>query len=537
MELYGLLDKGPTSHTYQETFFEPVYGHDDNLQMDSIPRRFRKTGLPDFLRDRPDDSIRCRECGMTIAEHSNAPVGRIDDHRRSDDSEPPTKRGRTEPAQTFAACLEKLDAEGAIEALMQLVRTVDNKADGAYCIPHKLGTTWKAKKWKENLLNGRMKLEQGLTNDGGRFARVMGLHCGTGTGKTHILLDAGSMLEAKKSLYLTYNLEQDLAFDTQYPRIAVLLRVLLRLKDIGNVAADRLLCKYGNVFRTLDENHLLRLTVTLVAKELSGFPSATTSIETRTDLFIGVDEIRKLLISDADTSRAIVSVTSTLGGLARELRKEGVACTCVVSALTANTFRATSDRPVYGLSYVPAKRAATSAVLQEIFKKETPSVWVTAMVEACAGTHFRSLVVACQALKKTPQVEITVPQLFDLIREGLSTKMSCEEQHAIRQYVFSCVQSGHENALGSAPLAAPFIDADGAVAPVLLLVAFPEENDANLLLDFFSTSAKVDPAKQLERCNMLYDQFRAYNQLPVVPRGVPVVDRFTNANWYEYAST
>jgi len=144
----------------------------------------------------------------------------------------------------------------------------------------------------------------------------------------------------------------------EYPRIAVLLRVLLRLKDVGITAADELLCKYGNVFRTLDVNHLLRLTVTFVAKELSGCPSATTSTETRTDLFIEVDEIRMLLISDVDTSRAIISVTSTLGRLARELRKGGVACTCVVSALTAATFQTTSERPVYGLPYVPAKRAA-----------------------------------------------------------------------------------------------------------------------------------------------------------------------------------
>ena len=57
--------------------------------MDSIPLKFRDTGLPDFLRARPDDSIRCKACGMTIAEHSNAPVGRIGNEKANDDAKKP----------------------------------------------------------------------------------------------------------------------------------------------------------------------------------------------------------------------------------------------------------------------------------------------------------------------------------------------------------------------------------------------------------------------------------------------------------------
>jgi len=50
VELRGLLDKGPTSHTYQNTFFKPGFVEDGELQMDSIPLKFRDTGLPGFFR-------------------------------------------------------------------------------------------------------------------------------------------------------------------------------------------------------------------------------------------------------------------------------------------------------------------------------------------------------------------------------------------------------------------------------------------------------------------------------------------------------
>jgi hypothetical protein len=256
---------------------------------------------------------------------------------------------------------------------------------------------------------------------------------------------------------------------------------------------------------------------------------------TRTDVFIGVDEVRKLLDKDSDrTGDCIKLITSTLGQLAHGLREAGVAC--VFSALTASTFSTLSERSVYPLDYVAADSSAKEAVLKELFPQELPSAWTIAMIEACAGTHFRSLVVACTFLKDRVQhgVELTVPQLFREIQQRLTANMSSDEKSDVKTYVINRVKMDHTNALECAPLAAPFIDANGAVAPVLLIIAFQADTSAsNLLMQFFSTSARIEATKQLELCGMLYDQFRAHFHLPVVPFGV-VVNNVGAQNWSEF---
>jgi len=230
---------------------------------------------------------------------------------------------------------------------------------------------------------GRAKEVDGTLSQRGRFASPADrwLPQRDGMGKTHGLLVAGKLLGAERSLYLTYNLDQDLSFDHANPRMAVLLRVLLRSIGIGNTRMSSRLSHHADILKTLDVEDLLEC----VAVHLAGTVASKTASDAldTTDIFIGLDEIRKLL-DDASTNRRVLEVASTLGQLAHRLHEKGVSCTVVVSALTQSSFRTLFEREIYLLHQSPGDRKAIDVIMNQLLPDATP--WQRAIVEACAGT-------------------------------------------------------------------------------------------------------------------------------------------------------
>ena len=214
------------------------------------------------------------------------------DPKKDSDAEHPA-------AATFVSAVARKDVAGAVAALT--VMAGECEADPEYCIPFQVGATWEESVWQENLQVARKHLT-GLCRRGpdSRAPRIAGFHNATGMGKTHGLLVAGKLLGAERSLYLTYNLDQDLSFDRANPRVAVLLRVFLRSIGISNTKMSSRVFR-ADILKTLDVEDVLEC----VAVHLAGTVASKTASDAldTTDIFIGLDEIRKLL-DDASTTQA-----------------------------------------------------------------------------------------------------------------------------------------------------------------------------------------------------------------------------------------
>ena len=145
------------------------------------------------------------------------------------------------------------------------------------------------------------------------------------------------------------------------------------------------------------------------------------------------------------------------------------------------------------------------------------------MIAACAGTHLRSIVVACNyiAMKGAMDVRALAAELHTRIAAHLGN----DEKAAIRSYVRSCCQNStvlHANA----PAAKRFMDNVGCIAPPMVCFAFEQDSWmpswAHPAQSLFQSSYCIVPSKQLEHCGYHYDRFRALYGLPVVPYGVEV---------------
>ena len=104
-----------------------------------------------------------------------------------------------------------------------------------------------------------------------------------------------------------------------------------------------------------------------------------------------VDEVRQLM--NGTHNSVVLEVASALGKLAFGLEKQAVTCTVIVPALTDDTFSTVTGRPVHKIFLPLPCDAARGFIGGNLLPNASDHE--KAMIAACAGTHLRSIVVAC----------------------------------------------------------------------------------------------------------------------------------------------
>lgn len=116
------------------------------------------------------------------------------------------------------------DLNGAIRVLLQLAEPhIDSMVEDdpkSYRVPAKqLSGTWDRDVMRHQLVQKKEAIRERMRtytrND--RQQVVVGLRLGSGFGKTHVLTEAPDLLSATKGIYVTYNLQQNLAVDKEMP--------------------------------------------------------------------------------------------------------------------------------------------------------------------------------------------------------------------------------------------------------------------------------------------------------------------------------
>ena len=200
--------------------------------------------------------------------------------------------------------------------------------------------------------------------------------------------------------------------------------------------------------------------------------------------------------------------------------------------MTEATFKTITDRDVQLVFMTPPDESTREDVVKELLPGATEQQ--NCMLAAAAGTHFRSMVVGCLAMKQN--FEITVEGLYKEIRDRLWTRLDDDDRTGIATYVKQSVDVGFKDACSKAT---PFLDATSAIAPAYVYEAFNGRDGFASLqhpaLRVFGVSQFTDTSKQLERAGMAYDQFRALYGLRVVPHAVRVVATHSKENvaWFE----
>ena len=436
-------------------------------------------------------------------------------------------------ADQVAQFVTTLHADGEHRVILKLLEGIATTLrggsfeDGSYVRPIEVCKTWNNKEWFYTLLKGRAKLH-GLTGDG---SKVLGVWAGTGHGKSHRLRQLAhfrprEILEKCKTsmknvtpeeqqlmdvpdvsrfVYITYNMEQSLGFDRENPGIAIYLRVLLRSMEVPNIACDVFLSEHSDTLKVINEAKLH----VLVCRHFMH--------ENVRHLAIGVDEIRSL-VRDSPTHGAIPATTSRLGYIAKILEKNNITCTIVVTSLTEGTFKSESTTPIVELQLPPVSEDAIDFIIPLLLPEDKRTKQNRALIKAASGTHFRSAVVAIQQIAANG--EPTPKSVLASVLENIETKLSSDDREMIADYIIASIRRRKL----PGPSQQRFVDASGAVAPPFVFAAFDgrwgfKRND-HPGVKLFQVSAFVDATKQLEKCGMYYDQFRAFYELPVVPEEV-----------------
>ena len=467
-----------------------------------------------------DDMERCSDCGMTIDEHCASTSSATADE---------IKREIKRVVAHFVMCVNSGKHKEALDHYRNWMMNVSRSVEGEYCAPMKVKQSWGGDIWKERLIEARKGLVGLDKNERDpRAPRVLGIHAGTGSGKTHALLDAAQHLKATTAIYITYDMGQGLKLDHTKPSIASLLRILLRHPSNGNLSnlsCDEAFACCRTVLSRFAEERLLDFVVSYIAEKEKGQNARAPHV------VIAVDEIRKLMVtSDAP----VLAVTSTLGLLASKLEGNGVKCTVIISALTESAFVTENDRLIVKVRLPQPSDEARAFIVKQLFGKRKPTEQQVAMLVAACGTHFRSIVIGCQALLHNCSLDVWT--LVDKIRERTEQNMDESERVAIRDYTQRCVSVGSEGA--QTPVVAPFLDNLGSLAPPIVCIAFKKDvgmpefrHPAEKLLE---ATTFISAPRQLLHCGYHYDRFRALYGLPVVPYGVEVCNGGTlGAEWFK----
>ena len=174
-----------------------------------------------------DDMDRCKNCGLKISEHRASTSSVI----------PATADDKKSVVAHFVECVNSGKHKEALDHYRHWMMSVSRIEEGGYCAPMKVKQSWGGDIWKERLIEARKRLVGLDKNErSSRAPRVLGMYAGTGSGKTHALLDAAQHLEATTAIYITYGMGQVLKLDQSNPSIASLLRILLRHPSNGNVS-------------------------------------------------------------------------------------------------------------------------------------------------------------------------------------------------------------------------------------------------------------------------------------------------------------
>jgi hypothetical protein len=470
---------------------------DKNVDL-TTARAFFSSTFDQTFKSGSEASPTCSKHGRPIAEHPAAPTAALNP-------------GQPGAETTFCALVVACQYGDAVQELRRLVAGhVEN--DPVFCSPLQVTDTWQKTAWQTELRRGMQSLN--LTSSATRDARVMGMCSGTGTGKTHALLVAPDLVGASHSVYVTYNMDQDIDHDKAAARNAIVLRVAMVHMGVSQRGCADIFGTFPGVLKL--ETVKLQQVVVAALREA-----------TATHLFIAVDEIRKLI--DGTAINAVRRTMSAVGDLAVALVADGVTCTVLISSLTADTFTTISDRHVKSVELPPAAPAAATFIMERQLPNATPQQ--KAMVSAASGHHMRSLVYACQMVEETKSVELAA--LFSKLRERFEGNVGPSECEALRSFVTACVHGPLVTARAIAG-AAPFVDTLGAIPPAVAVHVFRNDGDSPVTA-LFACDYFTAPAKQLELCGYHYDRFRALHALPVVPFGnivYNVPEGFTTA-WFE----
>eukprot|EP00971_Amphidinium_carterae_P035324 695570-Amphidinium_carterae.1 len=427
-----------------------------------------------------------------------------------------------DPAEDFVSKLKAKDYAGAITVLEGMVTAIEGTEDESYKV------TWGKSVWGQALAEAWPKL---LTEEA-RSPRVCYFHAGTGSGKTHALLQAASAWQEKEelttgqvhSLYVTYNMNQNLDLDQNADtrELAICIRLVLRVQGCSNAKCAPILRMLAKHSTAGQEEKLRSLAAHAIFQKWGAIR-----------VLLAVDECNLL------SRQTINIVASALGRIALQLKTKDMKCLVIMIAMTQASFsEALSSDSMLPLNYALPDLEAQDVVMEDILEPGEITERAQALVRTWGGYHFRSLVCACLLVKKFRD-HVSFPLVLADTRERLAGKVEPEDAEALRRYVERCVSVGVPTAEAEQPHAQKYLSIGKAVPPVL--VAFVYEAMAGFASlghpaqKIFESSCFTDPAKQLELCGMHFDQFRALHRLPVVPKTMDVGNSETVASleWYQ----
>jgi len=432
------------------------------------------------------------------------------------------KRKREETtSSTIAELIYVKNFDAAFSALEETsvqFRENDMEDENDICSPVKIHDTWMGHEevLKQDLRDtcAKLRLNIEMQPEGNRTARVVGIRLGTGCGKSHLLLEAPNILK-HHGIYITYNLEQDLQYDINYPSRAVSLRILLRLAKLPNRAFPKFLAsEIVSPLLSVEPSTLRQFAVQQLGK-------------IDNSVVIGVDEVMEL--KNVGTIRHIASLA---GEIAAECFQENKhqQVSFFITSLRMAAFSTSSGRPVVPFDPPIADESAVEVVLREYLHGRDMEK-CKALVISAAGFHFRSMVFAAQVVAKDldPKVQSVLLEVFQRWKERVgSFEDLCEN---IRDYVSDCCKGV---ARGSQPRGRmsnleDFLDSSGALPPPLICGAFGVMSDdetgvGSRMIDrkhplfglFNCEFAFTDPAKHLEQFGTFYALFRSSIRLPLL---------------------
>lgn len=308
-----------------------------------------------------------------------------------------------------------------------------NDEPSAFCYPFEFGVTYNEDHIRATLLNLHQKCIENHEAFDQRSPVIFLICQGLGNGKIHTLLQTPRLLGLKNAPvpmnYITYNGAKSVEVDKKEPRKCLLLRLLSNTLDYGNFTAANILLQptFQALLSNLPLNYLWNLVVEAMFQKY------------QYQVYVCVDKLCKLMIRTLDTENekeeisnsAVREVLSKLGQVLHLLRvHHNTTCTVIVTALTKATVKTTSERNLLPLELTTSADAVD--VFAEPFKISDSSIrW---KVRAVAGNHMRSIVVACDLVKKGHS-HIELPVLFQKVFDGIRSPIYNHNPEAIVEYI------------------------------------------------------------------------------------------------------